>query len=124
MHIPLDTLESPTPEVGKGCAFSIPNPTPQPGILENLVGITNSHTSTSSPISSGLKRKWSKISITLFKHLVNPLDDLSDVSPDSTDVALDPNLYELFGKLKSKVVRLDLLGAYTMIFPSLLNSEK
>lgn len=63
------------------------------------------------------------MSISLFKRLFDPFDDLNDVSPDPTDVFLDPNQDELFEQLKSKVVGLDLLRLLTMIFLCLLNSE-
>lgn len=59
------------------------------------------------------------MSIDLFKHLVDPLDDLNSVSLDPTDVSLDPYPDELFEQLKSKVIGLDLLGAVDNDLPVL-----
>lgn len=65
------------------------------------------HVSTSSPNSTGLKRKRHEASITLFKCLIDPSDYTYLAFPN---VSLDPSPDELFGMLKSKVAGLDLLG--------------
>ncbi|KAI5442096.1 hypothetical protein KIW84_011242 [Lathyrus oleraceus] len=48
-EISLDILASPTLEDRKGHALSTPNPSPPPGILENMVSRTTAHATTSSP---------------------------------------------------------------------------
>lgn len=107
MQIHPNPPASPTYEDGTKCALSTFNPSPRRGILENLAVKATAHVSTSSPSSSILKRKRPEASIALFKRLLDPSDG---AYLSFSDVSLDPSPNKLFGQLKSKIARFDLLG--------------